>query len=641
MAKFFPDLENINRLVVPPTDGERHLLSVLRDMLDDAYEVYFNPFLDGDRPDLIVLKPGCGAMIIEVKDWNLRHFQINTNNRWCYQGKIIRSPQQQVFGYKENLFNLHLSVLGLEHLRNRNFYGIISVAVYFHRASRAQLSDIYDEPLGAIHKRIGELNGDFKHIDWEIYDRQVTQLERARFKLNRDLGMSWGADVVAQRVRKFAMTKESILFTSDILEDLRRRLRPPEHVLNQGIEVKFDQKQRALTVSKPGFAKIRGVAGSGKTTILAQRAINANERHKSQVLILTFNITLRHYIRDTISRLQGGGNQRHFEIIHYHAFIASQINNYGIDLESKLAHLSPAQRDDLDFVYGLKTLFADIETERYQTILIDEVQDYHAEWIKLVRGSFLAEDGEMILFGDLSQNIYGRPSSDRESPSVLGFGSWVSLTTPYRSDSNSPLLQLFREFQIQCLGRLPGDSEVPSVADAGGVQGNINLDLMSYELYGDTYDAAAIIAKVKRYISDYQLHPNDITLISSKVELLIPLNEVLSRVEKTMVMFEEEAEITALPRPVQENHTLLEVAIQEIRRRKKAFFMQNSGRIKLSTIQSFKGLEAQAVFCILTTGDQAEMVYTGITRAKRHLVIFDSPASRFRSFFEKHIAANA
>lgn len=77
--------------------------------------------------------------------------------------------------------------------------------------------------------------------------------------------------------------------------------------------------------------------------------------------------------------------------------------------------------------------------------------------------------------------------------------------------------------------------------------------------------------------------------------------------------------------------------IDKIRRRKKCFFMQNSGLIKLSTIHSFKGLEAQTVFCILTPEDEAEMVYTGITRAQKNLVVFDSSESSFRPFFQTHM----
>ena len=70
MAKIFPSLENIERLTVEPTLGEKTLLQKLQD-LSDEYEVFFNPYLDGDRPDFIILRKNYGAFIIEVKDWNL------------------------------------------------------------------------------------------------------------------------------------------------------------------------------------------------------------------------------------------------------------------------------------------------------------------------------------------------------------------------------------------------------------------------------------------------------------------------------------------------------------------------------------------------------------------------------------------
>ncbi|MCP3169730.1 nuclease-related domain-containing protein, partial [Myxococcus qinghaiensis] len=72
--------------------------------LDDTHEVFFNPFLDGDRPDFIVLKKGCGAAIIEVKDWNLVHYRIDRNNKWRYGDAHKMSPQQQAFQYKSNFF---------------------------------------------------------------------------------------------------------------------------------------------------------------------------------------------------------------------------------------------------------------------------------------------------------------------------------------------------------------------------------------------------------------------------------------------------------------------------------------------------------------------------------------------------------
>ena len=630
MAKLYPDLANIDRLTVPPTEGERHLLMVLLDTLDHTYEVYFNPYLDGDRPDVIVLKPGCGALIIEVKDWNLKHYQVDTNNRWWCENSVIRSPQQQAFRYKENLFNLHLPVLGLQHLTNPNFYHLISVGVYFHCASREQLKKLYGTALDEVHQRTMQLNLDRQNIGQVKYDQQMDWCGRARFKLERDLGMSWGCDNVVKKITMLDKMGKHPLFTPAIHEDFARRLRPPLHTEEQGVVVAFDAQQHPLTASKPGFQKIGGVAGSGKTTILAQRAINAHARHQGQVLILTYNITLRHYIWDTISKLRGGGKQQqHYEIINYHAFISNQLNNYGIDLKSEMEKLSPAQSADIDVVFGMKSLFAGIETERFPTILIDEFQDYDPEWIKLVRDCFLADDGEMILFGDASQNIYGR------SQTKLLFGRWVRLTDSHRCKGNSPLLPLFRNFQIQHLSRESTDSEM---FHANTGQASMRYDLVSYETYGTTYDSGVIFQKIQRYIREYQLHPNDIAIVSSRVELLIPLNEALKQTEETKVMFEEASEVDVLAARMKRDSPQFREEIDKIRRRKKCFFMQNSGLIKMSTIHSFKGLEAQTVFCILTPEDEAEMVYTGITRAQRNLVIFDSSASSYRSFFQAHMA---
>lgn len=640
MATFHPDLENINRLTVPPTEGERHLLEILRDKLNDSYEVYFNPFLDGDRPDLIVIKPGCGVMIIEVKDWNLEHYRLDIRNQWHHQKTTLRSPQQQVFRYKENLFNLHLPLLGLQHLANRNFYRLISVAVYFHCAKKEQINRLYNPQLDEVSIHIQRVQQDRKQgrIGQVEYDQLMDHWEYARFKLNRDLNMSWTIDTVAKKVvQQLEKMGRNPLFSPDIHDDFWRRLRPPVHMKQQGIPVGFDAGQLKLTMSKPGFAKVKGVAGSGKTTVLAQRAINAHRRHGGQVLILTYNITLRHYIRDTISRLQGGGNQQHFEIIHYHGFIKCQLNNCGVDFTSICERLPAALSDDMDLIYGMKSLFDGVVTEKYPTILIDEVQDYRPEWIKLVRDCFLADEGEMVLFGDQFQNIYARPSGERESAIVQGFGRWFSLTKSYRSRVNSPLLQLFRKFQLLFMISKYADSEVFSAAESMEAQRSMHLDLLSYETYREPLEVEGVIEKIRRYIREYRLHPNDIAIICSRVEWLIPINEALKQSEKTKVMFEEASEIDAIPAAEKSDPITFQQAKERIRRRKKCFFMQNSGLIKLSTTHSFKGLQAQTVFCIITPDDEAEMVYTAITRAQRNLVVFDTSSSKFRSFFENNL----
>ena len=67
MAIIYPNIENIKRLKVKPTEGEWHLIKFLESNLDDSYEVFYTPYLDGDRPDIIIIKEHCAAFIIEIK----------------------------------------------------------------------------------------------------------------------------------------------------------------------------------------------------------------------------------------------------------------------------------------------------------------------------------------------------------------------------------------------------------------------------------------------------------------------------------------------------------------------------------------------------------------------------------------------
>jgi hypothetical protein len=99
MAKLFPSFENINRLTVKPEPGELYLLEQLSLKLSDDFEIYFNPYLDADRPDILILIEKVGVVVIEVKDWNFAHYEVDSSNAWYVlkDGKKHnkKSPHQQ------------------------------------------------------------------------------------------------------------------------------------------------------------------------------------------------------------------------------------------------------------------------------------------------------------------------------------------------------------------------------------------------------------------------------------------------------------------------------------------------------------------------------------------------------------------
>ena len=154
MAQFIPSLDTIEQFRVQPTEGEWALLRFLESNLDDAFEVYFNPFLNGDRPDVLIMKKGGGVFIIEVKDWDLDLYKLDDKKHWHLKfpmndkeaNAFLKSPIDQVLKYKENLYNLHVENLLEQNIRNPKMWGVVTCGVYFHNSSDRQIKSLLIDP---------------------------------------------------------------------------------------------------------------------------------------------------------------------------------------------------------------------------------------------------------------------------------------------------------------------------------------------------------------------------------------------------------------------------------------------------------------------------------------------------------------
>lgn len=646
-------MDNIQRLKVSPTEGEMHLVEYLKNNLDDTYEVFFNPFLDGDRPDIIILRKGIGAFVIEVKDWDLHHYDVDYTNQWYVNSKIrskISSPQSQSFRYKKNMYDLHLPVVGLARLTNSNFYNLVHCFVYFHKASIDNIKQIYSAAELELSEKQKELNMQFKsgQIPEDNYNVRFDFIYRKKKQIQRDKNISISNEKLASLIKKIKSSSEHILFDDNVYKDFKRRLSPSDNTLKQGIKIKFDNKQLAQTLSNSGKSKVKGVAGCGKTSILAQRTVNAISRHNSETLILTFNITLKNYIRDKLSDILGCRAFNLIEISNYHQFYNSQLNNTGQDI------LQLAKHYGMSNMYN-QNLFLDFKVTKYKTIFIDEIQDYKPDWVKIIRDNFLDSDGEMVLFGDESQDIYHR-NSGRAQVIAQGFGRWNKLTRSYRTDFDSPLNQLFVKFQLEYLAEKSDDLDI---FDISTNQMGIGFSLLKYKCLNSHEWVHEVYEEISSIISSYELVPNDIVIISSSIYNVRKLNEILIKFENTSCMFDTYDELAEnLPitkdkllsfneleindfingRNEYREYTRNKEIVERIRRAKKNHFYSNSGLIKLSTVHSFKGLEAKTVFYLLNEDDDPEMIYTAITRTTENLVILDlNSKNKCSEFFLKSV----
>ena len=634
MAVLYPTLENIKRLKQEPTTGEWFLLNYLIENLSDEIEIYFQAFLNGDRPDIILMQKGVGVTVIEVKDWNLSSYTIDENNHWSLRsdGTKIKSPFQQVYYYKDQLFNVHVEGLLEKKLGNKQFYGRIKPLVYFYGSTKKDLDKLSYTAKNIIKDEEEHCHKKFRShiISEDKYKACLDFFKNKRKKIDRDFNY---VSIANDSLAKLSMPSQefSELFTDEIYKEFHRILQPTHHTIEEGKDIFYTKKQNRLIVSTPlSTMKIKGVAGSGKTTILAKRAVNAHKRHGDTILILTYNLTLTKYIHDKISDVRENFDWKYFYIDNYHSFLKTAVKN--------------TQKQNFEISdYENINIFSSFENEiqKYKTILIDEIQDYKPEWIKIIRKFFLEEDGEIVLFGDEKQNIYDRKlDEDTKIKVPNGFGRWKSLKTYIRFQGDGGrILNLTKKFQQAFF---KGKYEIDENENLP-TQSFLNLGLFNVKSYSMSngnlyYD---IVKDIHEKMKEFDIHPDDTVILSSRIlvvrnieyHLRHDFNQVNKTTFETLEMHNKYGKNPQLDDPcipIKETNE-----INEIRRNKKRHFYFHNGDMKLSTIHSFKGGESQTIFLIINgcPHEESEHIYTAITRSKFNLQIYLINDSKFNNFF--------
>ena len=601
-----PSPDTIANFRVPLEPGEHHLLKALQRELNASYEVFVQPFLNGDRPDVVIMRKGSGLLIIEVKDWNLNAYHPAGAEAATWELKrqngSVRSPLQQVAAYKRNLYNLHVAELFTRTRKNSKVYDVVQTAVYFHNATQAELEQAITDP-GHVHlighdRLSGKPFETFLHHTW--------------------------------------LSRRSYYFSSELYSAVRRYLKPPIHSPDEGKKIEYSPQQERLIHSKADTRqKVRGVAGSGKTKILARRAVAAHKRTGRRVLILTYNITLCNYIRDRISEVRERFSRDAFHILNYHQFFAIEANNHGLTWETFEEFLALA-----DNARAFESFRENLHT--FEAIFIDEVQDYKEAWLRLIERYFLQSGGELVVFGDEKQNIYGRATDAEQFPVVPTIpGRWNELTTSYRM--NMPGLRLAQAFQQQYLSeRYTMDTDVELV------QGELfkpDGKIRYAEMTGASHDA--IFDYMFDQITACDMHPDEVAVVAPDYPILRALEQRFRKQkgENTSRAFESEDEFEELlcmlsSNPTPRQRRRFERNLRRLRRGYKVHFQQHDGTVKLATIHSFKGWEAPMLVLVLTDtgdGDDAtsihELLYTALTRFGTHLLVIDQTDGAFRDFF--------
>jgi hypothetical protein len=636
MALIYPDYSKIISLKVPPTEGELKMIDFLLENLSDEYEIFFQPFLNGDCPDIILMRKGGGVLIIEVKDWLLENYFIDERKKWyvSYNKAFIKSPISQVLKYKENMYDLHIENLLELRLKNYKYWFIVNCAVFFYKETNNKIWDFLLSPYKSNCVNNSSLNDKAKKSKenyLRFLDKNIVVIGKDNLNsefLNKLLEQKW-------------ISKKSHYFSDDLYESCRRYLKPSFHSFEDGKNVNLNKRQSELALSKVGEQKIKGVVGSGKTMVLAQRAVNAFKMKNDTVLILTYNISLKNYIHDKISDVREDFRWENFHILNYHDFFNSTMNNLGIEFQfpSDFDSWQYWQKEEFfnETYYGNINLFEDYKNkiEKYSTILIDEVQDYKTIWLRIIKKYFLKENGEFVVFGDSKQDIYNRVSFV-ENKKVLTIpespGRWAELNQSYRL---TPSITSFASaFQKMFLAK----NHNPDSFENEVFQTAL-FDKVYYKSYQEV-NYEEIASFIKEFSFKLKSHPNDICVLSISVEAIREIEYCFRKItnENTYIMSETKEDYDRLLKANGQSKEFFK-EIEKIRKNKKLHFWMNSGTTKFSTIYSYKGWEIKTLFLIVQKSTKEitynELIYTGFTRCMSNLVIIDIDDFELKEFLSK------
>ena len=402
--RIFPNWEQLKQLHNPLTDGEISLLKFLdsnlpRDpkwkngqKLIDYYGwlIFAQPFFNGTRPDIIIFNPFVGIVIYEVKDWNINNYHFEKGKLYVSDKKgsyPIKTPKKQVEHYKEKLIGQLVPFIGEEIDKNKKNYGLIKTALYFHKAKTIDVQDKFANNLNVKY--------------FPVFGYDCLNKER-----------------INEIVPDIKITK-SFFWKKEWNEEIIFWLYPPFHSIEQGTFLTLKSNQFKVAKPQSGHHRIRGVAGSGKTQALAYRAGNLASLKKN-VLIITFNITLWHYVKDMIARSPFAFPWSQISFNHFHGFCKDKLNENGENWPKSPKRTDYSNSEDysvdlenffkVTVPYAVITAIKGNNYQKYDAILIDEGQDYHFEWYDMLSDYFLTSNDEVVVVCDKRQNIYERKS---------------------------------------------------------------------------------------------------------------------------------------------------------------------------------------------------------------------------------------
>lgn len=340
---------------------------------------------------------------------------------------------------------------------------------------------------------------------------------------------------------------------------------------------------------------------------LAQKAVNALKEN-NRVLILTFNITLRHYLRDLCSQQFGresyeGERKRlrsNLTICHFHNFLKIIM----IEHEMEIIHVEKDDNFTQKWINKINEYTKNNSIKnhlKYDYILIDEGQDFQGEWIRFIK-QFFTNVGEIFIVYDKAQDLYQLGIWIEDSAKIrdIGFrGQPGNLKISMRVPSK--IVYLLKDIRSQFN------------IEAEEIKPNINEQQSFIEITNwINYSAINKAEKLKQIENQVELLKNinsleDITILTTNENTGVEIVKIFeSKGIKTSHIYDMKK---------QKNYNK--------RKSEKWKFQGGTGRLKICSYHSYKGWETPNIILVLDSPatEYIEDIYQGKYEQKN---IFDA-----------------
>jgi hypothetical protein len=374
MAEMVPET-----LPASSTAGEKRVFAALERLPDDCL-VYYEAVVRGRYPDLIVILPEVGVLVIEVKDWRLAELESVSPDAVTIKRRgslvVVPHPRIQARGYMLRLMDecrKHPRATELMHPDGR-------------------FSGRYAFPFCHI-----TLLSNINRSQIEREAPELTRLFPPGVNITREELPTWESldpqALLATLKACFDPWWPFPKMTPGQVDILRSVIHPEIVIRASETELAvldLRQERNARTIGN-GHRIVYGVAGSGKTVLLIARAKWLAEHPDKRILVLCYNRLLAQHLRTALAGHRG--------------VTVMTLHGWGFSLG-----ISFRQGEDGD-AFGerlLGRLHGDSSVRgQFDAVLIDEAQDWPCSWFKCAKLALKEpETGDLLVVGDGSQSLY-------------------------------------------------------------------------------------------------------------------------------------------------------------------------------------------------------------------------------------------